>query len=717
MHEHVLLGCRPVPLASYLKALGVLRLVGEQADPVARGAWQGEAFLLDTELDEEALQRFFLEEYRPTPVVAPWNGGSGFFAGDNRQAVQRIAASPLPRFQAYREAILAAEEVLASRGMTAKPEGKEAKATLLDACRGRLPDRVLPWLDAAYLMTANGPKYPPLLGTGGNDGRLDFTNNFMQRLLDVVHEAGAPAPDSAELLRAALYDAPTSALGDGAIGQFLPSGVGGVNAGVGFDGEAQSNPWDFVLMIEGAATFSAAAVRRMALDTEGALSYPFTVHAAAAGYASVAASDAATGASRGEMWLPLWRRRARYAEVHALFAEGRARVSGRSARTGIDFARAVATLGVDRGFTDVQRYGFQVRNGLSYLAMPIERLGVRERPSVRRLDEIDGWLGTLRRRAAGDRTPASIRRAAAMLDEAILDLCRRGGADRVQSVLVALGGCERALARSLRWAMDPMIRVPPVPPLSPAWLLEADDGSAEFRLAVALASVAARDVTTYVPLRRQMEPVTASARRDRLRVTWDQRAGRDVVWHEGPLPAALNAILARRLVTFHRAGGAEYPDRGAQPARLSDVAAFVEGRTDDARLAALLWGAALVDWPRCAEPLFDAPAGGTAPPALYGLLKACFPGGGTGGADVPPVRLVPRIHRLATSGDGAGAARAAAQRLRASGFEPSVTVVHQRGDEARRIAAALLFPLSRRAMDRVRRAVLRPVPQPGETPA
>jgi CRISPR-associated protein Csx17 len=35
--EHVLGGCRPVPLASYLKALGVLRLVSEQADPNAGG--------------------------------------------------------------------------------------------------------------------------------------------------------------------------------------------------------------------------------------------------------------------------------------------------------------------------------------------------------------------------------------------------------------------------------------------------------------------------------------------------------------------------------------------------------------------------------------------------------------------------------------------------------------------------------------------------------
>src|SRR5690554_4725912 len=37
-------GCRPTPLASYLKAIGVLRLVGEQADPGVRGRWTDAGF-------------------------------------------------------------------------------------------------------------------------------------------------------------------------------------------------------------------------------------------------------------------------------------------------------------------------------------------------------------------------------------------------------------------------------------------------------------------------------------------------------------------------------------------------------------------------------------------------------------------------------------------------------------------------------------------------
>jgi len=68
-----LAGCAPAPLASYLKALGVLRLVSEQADGDAKGHWQDDAFVLISRLDAGALEEFLLERYRPTPLVAKLN--------------------------------------------------------------------------------------------------------------------------------------------------------------------------------------------------------------------------------------------------------------------------------------------------------------------------------------------------------------------------------------------------------------------------------------------------------------------------------------------------------------------------------------------------------------------------------------------------------------------------------------------------------------------
>jgi CRISPR-associated protein Csx17 len=78
-HDIVLEGCAPVPLAGYLKALGVFRIIGEQADTEARGFWRNERFVLRTRFPRREFMLFLLKQYRPTPVVSPWNGGSGFY--------------------------------------------------------------------------------------------------------------------------------------------------------------------------------------------------------------------------------------------------------------------------------------------------------------------------------------------------------------------------------------------------------------------------------------------------------------------------------------------------------------------------------------------------------------------------------------------------------------------------------------------------------------
>ena len=91
-------GCTLEPLGSYLKALSVLRLVSEQADGSARGWWDGGSFCVETELDEGGLVAFFLERYTPTPILSPWNGGSGFYPKDRKVGIQAIAGSTGERF-------------------------------------------------------------------------------------------------------------------------------------------------------------------------------------------------------------------------------------------------------------------------------------------------------------------------------------------------------------------------------------------------------------------------------------------------------------------------------------------------------------------------------------------------------------------------------------------------------------------------------------------
>ncbi len=95
-------GCAPIPLAHYLKALGVLRLVSEQMEVTARGSWLNDHLRLHFSADAAALVEFFIHSYRPTAVLAPWNGGSGFFPKDNDEALTAIEKGTAARLEPYR---------------------------------------------------------------------------------------------------------------------------------------------------------------------------------------------------------------------------------------------------------------------------------------------------------------------------------------------------------------------------------------------------------------------------------------------------------------------------------------------------------------------------------------------------------------------------------------------------------------------------------------
>jgi len=748
MNSIALAGCAPIPLAYYLKALGILRLVAEQADSNTAGCWQRDVFILHTRLDRQGLLHFFLHDYQPTPILAPWNGGSGFYPKDNQSALKAIETGSAPRLSRFREAILAARAVLARAGLRSKPDSSQ-KERLLLMCRSSFPEAVVGWLDAAFVLTTEGAKYPPLLGTGGNDGRLEFTNNFMQRLIEVIDPAtGSPTPPAPRLLQTALFGVASSLpLSRGPVGQFFPGSAGGANATTGFAGESAVNPWDFILMLEGAVMFAAAAVRRLESAEPGLLACPFCVRQVGAGYASAAAGDEPD--ARAEMWMPLWDRPVQLPELAAILAEGRSQVGARAARTGVDFARAVVSLGVDRGLSAFQRYGFQVRNGLAYFATPLGRFRVQRNARADLLSEADRWLDNFRRIAGptNDQVPAGIARTLNQLESRILDLCQEGTPQRLQAVLVALGQAEKALARSFAWTTGrndkpPRQKIAPLAGLSARWLRDANDGSVEFRLAAALASVNGiykdkEGRPTTLPLRCHLEPVVLRTAQDHRWVAWDDTPSNDVVWHEGDLLDVLNAIFARRLLRAQQAGHSMLPDRAVCFAPLADVVAFLEGRTNDDRLAELLWGLSLLEWlgearsadfqsavsrisnppkPPCSE---DLPTGSRqygrletcatpdVPSALFSLLRLAFPRPGERG-DLPEVPANSMIHRHAAVGHGLEASRLAVRRLRGCELHPALSEVAVSGTAARRAAAALLFPLSRRDFARLGELVLKP---------
>jgi len=594
-----LTGCRPEPIGSYLKALGVLRLVASQVDPSATGRWEGDTFLLDSTLDADGLVKFLIEDYRPTAVLSPWNSDSGFKEAGSKAttALLAVEAGDDPRFDDYREAVAVVREVLRSPGWAQRP--KVEQATLL---RNRLPDAAIEWLDAAVVLRPEGPAFPALLGTGGNFGRLELSPTFIGRLQQVLDGSPKGLVRSSSWLRSSLFEEGTPVLRGDAVGQFDPGAAGGLRADTA-GGKPLTNPWDFVLLIEGSLIWVSGVARRLGSATSVA-AMPFTVAPSAVGKGSLAPGERA----KAELWAPLWNQPLGLAALRRLFAEGRISWSLRQARTGLDVARAVHTLGVDAGISEFVRHVVAERMGQSPLAVPAGRFKVSAQPKVQLLASLDPWIDRLRRAATGRSAPSSLLRASVRVDRALFAaVSSRPGA--LQDLLIAVAAAESLCGRTERGRMEGS--VPPVGWLAASdWLPALDDGSSELRLAasVALASVAITPTEHVVgnrlgTPRSLLRPIEVVARgKDRFgRVQWTR---------DDPPIAGLGArsvlsVLADLLVV--RSEGTLAPDdraegsTGVEPwfgvsksAGGGDSEALAVGAIDLDRFSALLQALLLV---------------------------------------------------------------------------------------------------------------------------
>ena len=739
-YELELTGCRPEPLMSYLKALGVFRLVAEQKDPKATACWRQDHFVLCTELNETALLDFFLNEYQPAPIATPWAGGSGFFKKDNRDALDAIAQSKTSRLALYREVINRARTILDDEGMAEKPEG-EAKERLLRRFRREMPDEFVRWMDAAIVLGREGQEYAPVLGTGGNDGRLDFAQNFMQRLVDKLKiDQGTPPPHAAELLKNSLLGIPTNGHSKAAVGQFAPGRSGGPNATQGMEGDATDNPWDFVLMLEGALMIAGALVHRSGVLSSDKASFPFTVRSRPVGASSVQDSEVAN--SRGELWLPIWSRFVTLRELELLFSEGRAEFAGRPARDTVDFARAVAQLGVDRGIEQFVRFSFLQRSGKSYFAVAMGRFPVPPRPRevIDLLQEIDLWLVAFRR-AAGPDQPARFRRALVTIESAIFDYCRYGRLEDLMAVFLALGRAERELAITASHLRNQRV-CSPLGNLSARWIEATYDGSVEYDIALALSGIhdpGPREKERVPPIRANLEPVEW----ERQRWDWRELSGTGVVWNTADLSTNMAAVLERRILDGKRAACELLPLHSYRPVSLRAVAAFLEpGRCNETRIEELLWSLVLVDHlvrlpPALRQKNRELSEELLPLPRQFALLKLLFlpaplvavpsqpnqpPRWRMARRSEPGVVIRPesRIIRLLLANRVDEACRIAYRRLRASGLVPLPTPMIGRSTRAgdwesppeayidgRRLAAALLIPISDNAVSEIVSMVVR----------
>lgn len=579
---NTLTGCRREPLGSYLQALGAWRAAARVLGGDTRAAWSAGCLVLDSPHKDDAFVRALLERFEPLPLVSPWNAGSGFARNGKSKTAEllldQVRSSMEPRLAALREAVAAADRVVddgLKRGWGGKGDelwDKTHKTDVLLLCRNTLPDEALRWLDAVVALgqAANGDlsvTYSRLLGTGGNFGRQDLQTTYLQRAFAVL---GGPAKQSSAWLRAALFSDESIPYLRDAVGQFDPGRAGGIQSSPREKADDQGfvNPWSFLLTIEGALLFASTATRRQgALNTDAAL--PFMVRGSNIGFSS----DAAAEKVLGEIWTPEWERFASLSEVQRLLQEGRADWHRRPAVTGLDFVRAVTSLGVDRGISRFTRHVFTERHGQNPLAVPVGVVEVTRRSEVSVLAELDGWL----RRLRGGEPPATVASGVRRVDEAMYAVANGGGPAALRRVLGEVGLLHEAVSRSGRTRE----RVRPLRLDAAAWwrtlMTDTDRRPDDPEWWAAAALAAGQDHPSYhfttrpAPGRADSDQPPGATLRELL--TPVRLGGRSEEWTNGP-PAVESGIdVIRALAAAHRRRSlpGAVPDPLRRPQSLGDA--------------------------------------------------------------------------------------------------------------------------------------------------
>ncbi len=570
MGELALTGCPATPLSGYLSALGVHRAVARTLDAGAEGHWQRGAYMLRcrySTIDE--LAAAVHANFRPESIVAPWNSGSGFAANGKtptaEHLVQWIRKSTDERLAPLRLAVAGSDRVISEAHRTGINDlwDKKRKAEVLRLCRNELPDAAIAWLDAAIALGQDdGPSYSRLLGTGGNLGRQELSVTYLQQVRTVLER-----PEALEWLTSALDGHQRVPFPKDSPGQFDPGGVGASD-----EPNPVGNPWTFLFLVEGTLLFATAVVRRHGSAYQGA-AIPFQVAGSTAGFASSASGERPLA----ELWAPEWSESMRIPDVAHLLGEGRADWNSHTARSGLDMARAAATLGVDRGIAAFQRHVFVNRLGQNPIAVPAGRIEVGVRGGVNLLARLDRWRDALRRSDPPSYLAARLR----ALDQAIYDHACGGEPSALAGVFAALGRCRSAASRSgkVRAADLPELRLPDGSRLFDH-LRDALSIDRELRIALAFATSRDERSTFGTWL---TDPLFAGG----------LAAGLADIARRRSFPLVADETVRDRMPSVR--GARIVFERGTR-LHSGDISAFVEGGIDDDRTAALILGLSCIDW-------------------------------------------------------------------------------------------------------------------------
>lgn len=662
-HVLELRGCTPEPLGNYLKGLGVFRLIAEQADPQARAWWKnGVLHVLQHKwLNDKTvvadLTEWFLKECRYTPLIAPWQKGTGYLPIGKRAAggvaLAELLGATHPGTEYFRElfrSFAAALDINLGNDASKWPElMKTAGSDLSDAhllriLRNRMTSAVgLKWLDAVGVSTSrsnteDSPKWFPILASGGGEASGQYIVNHQQRLKTALLD---DQEQSRRQLEASLFsENRTGALLNKVLSaMYYPAFVKNWNSTQDFlpDGERCVNPWDFVLLLEGTLIWSLAATKRKGVTTERA-SFPFYCRGSFGGSATIGPKEvegAEKSIANGELWCPLWDGPSTLAEIERIFGEGRIQVGDRPATRSLDFALATRGLGIDRGIRAFCRYSLLERSGsgrqTTLLAVPSGNFVPENEPDLLLVAELRTFAveitsnlcdsgqqprRLLNARIEFERAWYAVTTQRTDSNAALLELLLTAG-----RLMAELGtNSAKPGAVKLKQGEKTVERViTHLPSLDPAWRKRvAGAGDTHFRLARAIADIAAWGESSD-PNRPAVDTIRSNLlpvqRRGRA-WHWDETS-RSAVWSRGAsLSANLTSVLRRRLIDAQRGKGDGLPLWSLHGATFSDLLAYWCEEIDEGRLAELIHGLALIDSGRWDQDRIDGAQSGEETPDL-----------------------------------------------------------------------------------------------------
>jgi CRISPR-associated protein Csx17 len=567
-------GLSPDSLGNYLASIGLLRALSRQW-PSTRIAWRDEVLqvvggpaTLDELLDE--LVRVAVTQAEADTGKREWSQYDKAWSDAQKKGTKAKSGAPLALWQA---------------------EAQEPQLELF----------------AAHAVPHARVNFNPLLGSGGNAGRRDFSAGWRQAVdaLAAAPKAGkgrgkkkvagssdtALAPDArrSELSAFLLGQPLTWLLEKLAAGSWFSEATKLYNSGQSPAREGQISPWAMVLACEGLVLFVGGASRRLGVRTRAIGAFPFVTQPSA----PEAAGEA--GRILGEIWTPIWSRPMTLAETMTLFSRGRAELRGRGAVTPAAFATAIRERGLDAGISEFRRFTlgrttsdktFEPRLAARFsLDAGVDRTISATSRTLERVTALIKQHGFPRdgKHFVGLRGPIE----AALLAVAANPDCSDTGIALLDAITIALDRIDRNRGfrkGKVRWEPLPLEWLP-------TFFADEQPG-AEARLALALVS----GFPAVLPFTAYRFGVEWEYGRKYAHYTHTERPPSRWVWGPGELARVLGAVLSRRLLDQSSNADNVANGRAPLPATTSQVRQWLAGEVDESLFSAWLSRLALFDW-------------------------------------------------------------------------------------------------------------------------